>query len=188
MTSPTKPIILGVLAVLALIASGCGDHPPQPIHAGPPGAYLALNGLEYQVQIARELNPADPSDAPYLRGIPAGQRHLERDQEWLGVFLLVQNPTNRPARAANELYMKDTSNHVFRPITLGRANDYAYHGSVVPGGGQIPVLDSPASQDQSVDGALVLFKIENTTRQDVPLELVIRDTHARAVGSLDLDT
>src|ERR671931_213926 len=75
--------------VLALALSACGNKEKEVHFGATEGAYLDLGGLKYQVQISRELNPADPEDHGYLIG--ADQKTVRPDEAWFAVFMRPQN-------------------------------------------------------------------------------------------------
>ncbi len=54
----------------------------SPTHGETEGIYVDTGDLKYQVQISRQLNPADFEDRDYLTGLPAADRTLPAGQEW----------------------------------------------------------------------------------------------------------
>ena len=75
MSSPLRKIPLAVLALVAVFALGaCGDSHTRVTtgtYAGESGKnapYLNVGPLVYEVQLSRELNPANIEDAAYLKG------------------------------------------------------------------------------------------------------------------------
>jgi len=73
MSSPLRKIPLAVLALVAVFAlSACGDSHTRVTtgtYAGESGKnapYLNVGPLVYEVQLSRELNPANIEDAAYL--------------------------------------------------------------------------------------------------------------------------
>ena len=63
-----RPLVLiaVLLAGLALNACGKADEPTS--EGETEAVYLDLDGLQYQVQISRQLNPYDVEDSYYVRG------------------------------------------------------------------------------------------------------------------------
>src|SRR5918911_5244103 len=88
-----RSLALLLLAAVALVVSGCGGHKnTQVTEAQTEGLYMDVGPLLYQVQISRYLNPADPEDAAYLKGLPSGMSpQLPKGQVWFGVWMRVQN-------------------------------------------------------------------------------------------------
>src|SRR5579859_7897086 len=90
-----------LLAVWTLAA--CGDAHTRVTtgtYAGESGAnapYLDVGPLTYEVQLSRELNPADSEDASYLLGLKPAQLALTPAEEWFAVFLQVYNNHDAPA-------------------------------------------------------------------------------------------
>ena len=53
------------------------------------GAYVDVGDLKYQVQISRQLNPADVEDRDYLMGLAGATGSSAADEEWFAVFMRV---------------------------------------------------------------------------------------------------
>src|SRR5471030_2551101 len=100
-------IVLALLAVLVLGA--CVDSHTKVTtgtYAGESGKnapYLNVGPLVYEVQLSRELNPANIEDAAYLKGLTPAESHLAPGQEWFAVFIQVWNHTSVPLPAATNL-------------------------------------------------------------------------------------
>jgi hypothetical protein len=177
-----KPIVVALAAVTSLALAACGDSHTTVTEGDNTGAggvnasYLSLGNLEYQVQVSRQLNPADPEDKGYLTAIPAGQG-LAPGQVWFGVFLLVQNNSKRPGVAANSFTLTDTQGDVYHPLTLGAANAYAYRPQTVAPNNQLPPLGTTPA-DGPTQASLVLFKVPIAAYDNRPLVLAIGDPNA----------
>jgi hypothetical protein len=144
-------------------------------YAGESGAnapYLDVGELKYEVQLSRQLNPANSEDSVYLDGLTPAQRQLAPGQEWFGVFMQVYNTTSQPAEAAPEMTVYDTQGNRYTPLLPDARNLYAYRGGVVPAKGQIPEPDTPAYSMPS-QGALLLYKIQTVSLDNRPLEIKI---------------
>jgi hypothetical protein len=184
------------LALLAaLLASGglaaCGNHPDEHarvLRAANEGLYLKLGELTYQVEASRQLNPDDLEDRYFLEGVPAAQRRLKPDEVWFGVFLRVENATDKPLAPSGDIKIVDTQETQYRPLTLDDTNVFAYRASdAIPAQEVLPLSDTPA-YDSSVRGSLVLFKLTLTTLGNRPLELDIEGNRGPAqTGIIDLD-
>jgi hypothetical protein len=184
-------VLPALLAVLALGA--CGDSHTKVTtgtYAGESGAnapYLDVGPLVYEVQLSRQLNPANSEDSSYLQGLSAEERKLEPGQEWFAVFLQVYNDGNQPQRAATEITITDTQNNIYRPLTPGETNAFAYRGGEVPGKGQVPSPDTIANSGPT-QGSLLLFKIQVVSLDNRPLQLKIVDPeNAAETASAELD-
>jgi hypothetical protein len=164
----------------ALLVSGglsaCGKHESKgPVRtAETEGIYLDISDLKYQVQVSRQLNPADVQDKAYLAGIPEKDRTLAPDQLWFGVFMRVQNETGDALQPADDIQIEDTQDEIFKPIELGGTNLYAYRANeAVPAKEVYPLLDSPG-YDTPSRGALLLFKLTVAALNNRPLEMTIK--------------
>src|SRR3979490_627492 len=123
MSSRLRKSPLAALALLSMLAlSACGDSHTRVTtgtYAGESGAnapYLDVGPLVYEVQLSRQLNPADTEDAAYLQGLSPAQRQLAPGQEWFGVFLQVFNHNHRELPAATSPTVTDTQGNTYSPI------------------------------------------------------------------------
>src|SRR5271154_3280582 len=122
MSSRLRKSSLLVLALVAAFAlSACGDSHTRVTtgtYAGESGQnapYLNVGPLVYEVQLSRQLNPANIEDAAYLKGLTPAQAHLAPGQEWFAVFLQVYNHTSSPLPAATSVTVTDTQNNIYTP-------------------------------------------------------------------------
>lgn len=176
-----KPSLLALMVISALVLGACSDDSHTRVttgtYAGESGQnapYLNVGPLIYEVQLSRELNPADTEDAAYLRGLTPAQRNLAPGEEWFGVFLQVYNESSAPHPAATSLTISDTEGNVYAPILPAFTNEFAYRGGVLDSKGRIPALNTVAA-DGPTQGALLLYKIRVVSLDNRPLELKIVD-------------
>jgi hypothetical protein len=183
-----RRIALLLVAACAMAAAGCGNKESVTTHADTEGTYIDVGPLKYQVQISRLLNPNDPEDRGYLVDLPPSQRRLGRGEQWFAVFMLVQNGSESSHRVADDYVIRDTQGTVFRPITMGRKNVFAYRvATTLPPHINLPLPDSPAGQN-SIQGAMLLFKIPVANFENRPLVLEISSSDVPNVtGTVDLD-
>ena len=194
MSSRLRKLLLAALAVLAVLAlSACGDSHTRIVtgtYAGESGVnapYLDVGPLIYEVQLSRELNPANSEDASYLQGLSPAERKLEPGQEWFGVFVQVFNNSSQELPSANSLTIADTQGNVYSPIAPSPVNPYAYRAGMVPAKGQLPAPDTTAAYG-GTQGALLLYKIQVVSLDNRPLELKIVDPgDSSQTASAELD-
>ncbi|HYM45312.1 MAG TPA: hypothetical protein VES65_04030, partial [Solirubrobacteraceae bacterium] len=107
LSKPTLSFAPVLLAALALGACGNSDTKVTTgTYAGESGQnapYLNVGPLVYEVQLSRELNPANVEDSAYLQGLAPAQRALAPGQEWFGVFIQVYNHNYTPLPGATNL-------------------------------------------------------------------------------------
>ena len=169
-----------LLLVPALVASvailpACGDH-QETVTSGESEAVYVTNGdLQYQVQISRQLNPADPGDRALLVGLPVEDRKLGPDDLWFGVWVRVWNGTDSPQRAAGRFEIVDTRGDRFEPVPLDPVNVLAYRAGVVKANSQYPVPDS-VPENLPTTGGVLVFKLPRQALDFRPLELVFDGT------------
>lgn len=171
--------------------SACGKHPDKDarvVRAETEGLYLDIGALKYQVQVSRAMNPYDTQDKGLLTGVPADERDLAPDETWFAVFLRVQNETDKEQLPSADIEIIDTQETVFDPIELLPVNVFAYRADEpIPPRQVLPLPDSPAF-DTPARGALILFKLKNSTLDNRPLELKIEGRQFPAqTGIIDLD-
>jgi hypothetical protein len=184
-------VLLALFATLAL--SACGDSHTKVTtgtYAGESGQnapYLNVGPLIYEVQLSRELNPANVEDATYLQGLNPAQRTLAPGEEWFGVFIQVYNNTSAPVPAATSLTISDTQDNTYTPVAPAQANPFVYSGGLVPAKGELPIPGSIAAGD-AIQGMMLLYKIQIVSLDNRPLELKIIDpTDASQTASAELD-
>jgi hypothetical protein len=189
-----SPLLRRRIALLACAAcavaplAGCGNKEEEIKSAETEGAYLDLGQLRYQIQISRQLNPADTEDRAYLEGVAPAQEKLRPGQSWFAVFVRVENDYDTPRQAATDFELSDTQDNVYRPVAIARANPFAYVGGRVPGKSTLPPAQSVAQLNESIGGSLVLFKVKTTSFDNRPLVLkIFGPTVPQDEASLDLD-
>jgi hypothetical protein len=186
----SRPIRLFALAaaLTGLIAvAGCGENlrQGQVVASTDEGLYLTSNGLKYQVQISRFLNPSDAEDSSYLKGLPSGEQ-LGRNEIWFGVFMRVENDGGSTEPATSDFTITDTQNNTFRPVPLDtNVNSFAYRPQTLPPTGLIPNPNSVAGQG-SIQGSLILFRLNEDDLQNRPLTLHIGQGSQQRSVELDL--
>jgi hypothetical protein len=190
---PRKPLLVILALLVALVLGACGNADTKVTtgtYAGESGQnapYLNVGPLIYEVQLSRQLNPANIEDAAYLRGLTPAQSLLAPGQEWFAVFMQVYNHSSTPLPAATDLTISDTQNNVYTPIVPDAINEFAYRGGLVPAKSQIPVPESVANSG-ATQGALLLYKIQVVSLDNRPLELKIVDpTNPTQTASAELD-
>lgn len=191
---PRALALLGAVAVtLALGLSACGNSETRVTtgtYAGESGQnapYLNVGPLVYQVQLSRELNPANVEDAAYLQGLTVAQRTLFPGEEWFAVFVQVYNHTSVAHLSAPSMTISDTQDNVYSPVVPDQTNQFAYRGGFVPPNSQIPVTGSVAAS-VGTQGALLLYKIKVVSLDNRPLTIHIVDPqNAAQKSSAELD-
>jgi hypothetical protein len=175
-------------ALLAVVAAGCGESTSPKTTAETEGLYLDINGLKYQIEMSRYMNPNDVEDAEYLVGLPEGSPPPADDEIYFGVWVRVENVSeDETLPAASEWAIHDTQDNVYRPIPIDTdINPFAFEAVDVPPKTVIPLTSSAAGQGP-IQGLLLLFKIKNESFQNRPLELRFSNGGDSEEGTYDLD-
>jgi hypothetical protein len=193
MTSPLRKSTLALPALLAALSLGACANSTRVTtgtYAGESGVaapYLNVGPLIYEVQLSRELNPADTEDASYLQGLTAAQRKLVPGQEWFAVFMQVYNNTTQPHPAASDITIFDTEGTTYQPIKPSGPNEFAYRPVIVPPKGRLPEPDTVAANGPT-QGAVLLYKINVTSLDNRPIQVKIVDPlQPRFTAQAELD-
>jgi hypothetical protein len=175
-------------ALLGVVAAGCGESTSPKTTAETEGLYLDINGLKYQIEMSRYMNPNDVEDAEYLVGLPEGSPPPADDEIYFGVWVRVENVSeDETLPAASEWAIHDTQDNVYRPIPIDtEINPFAFEAVDVPPKTVIPLTSSAAGQGP-IQGLLLLFKIKNESFQNRPLELRFSNGGDSQEGTYDLD-
>ena len=183
------------LALLAsLVLAACGQEAQDEggfqteiaIVAETEAIYIDLDGLKYQVQVSRQLNPGLVDDRGYFADVPGEARELADDEEWFGIWMRAENNEKEPHRLTDEFEIVDTQENVYRPIEFGPNNPFAYRPEVVQPNENYPDPNSPAGERQP-QGSLILFKVRRFSLDNRPLELIITGTESGEKASVALD-
>jgi hypothetical protein len=179
----TLAIVLSLVLVAAL--SACGNKQNKTLKAETEGIYLDVGDLKYQVEISRQLNPADEEDRAYLKGV---SEQLGPEDVWFAVFIRVQNESGRAQRPAEDFDITDTQENEFTPVSIdARSNDFAYQPVLIADKSLLPNVNSIASQN-SIGGELLLFKMPRESLDNRPLELKVHNPQdSQSFGTVNLD-
>jgi len=181
-------IFLVLLAAAATFAA-CGNKEEVVLAGETEGVYLDVGEppIKYQVQISRQLNPADIEDRSFLVGLPESERQLGAEEVWFAVFIRVENDGEEAQPTAEEFLIEDTEENEYEPLELERDNVFAYRPQKLEAGAKIPALDSAAEQS-TIQGSLLLYKIPRSNLENRPLEFIVKSPQVpQRVGTVDLD-
>jgi hypothetical protein len=186
MTRLARFALLSLAAVAALATSACNKH--EVVHlADTEGIYVSVDGLKYQIQISRILEPSSPEDQAYIRGVPETEAELQDDELWYGIFMRVENDGDDPAPMAENYVIRDTDGNEFEPIELDpEENVFLYEAQELQPGVVAPIQNSP-SFDNTIRGELLLFKVNAASLGNRPLELEIESPSGGENAIIDVD-
>lgn len=180
-----RPLVLLAVLLAGLTLNACGNADEPTSEGDTEAVYLDLGGLQYQVQISRQLNPYDVEDSSYVQGapdaVPPG-----RDDTWFGVFMRVYNPTDTPHEATSEFEIHDTQGNVYRPTPLPDTNVFRYQPALLGNGAMIPTPGS-AAFNNPIRGGLLLFRVKIDSFENRPLTLIIKQAGVPGEAEVPLD-
>lgn len=182
----TPALLALLLAVFALVGSSCGASGEAISQAENEGQYFTVDGVRYQVQISRQINPSLAEDADYVSGVPEAERELASDEVFFGVFLRAQNTSKDAVQTADEFEIRDTQDKAYEPVEVDNPLGYK---SIALAGPNDPDPDPNATANYSPSqGRLILFKLKEASLANRPLELEVKSSAAPdEVGTVDLD-
>jgi hypothetical protein len=132
------------------------------------------------------MNANDVEDRSYLAGVPESTGQPTGEETWFGVFMRVQNSTEKTITPASDFEIIDTQENVYRPVPLDtNVNPFAYKPDPIGPKSLIPVPDSVAAQT-TIQGSLLLFKVRTESLQNRPLEFRFKGPEG-TTGVIDLD-
>jgi hypothetical protein len=148
----------------------------HPAHSAQAAENTATVGdLHYAVENAWILEPHRRVDAQVARGLPAADRHLGPDELLYAVFVGVTNESDRRLPLATHVALRDVTNREYSPVPLGATNRYAYRSRTMAPRSHRPAPWTPAGEDLSADGLMLVFRIPRQAYDDGSLELLVRD-------------
>jgi hypothetical protein len=159
--------LLAALAVVALALAACGSD--EKTTSGNEGQYINAGDAVYQVQISRLLNQQSRPDDDYLRGQPT----LGAGQQYMGVFLTVENDGKKPYLPPRDMKVVDTQGNEYLPIDVSATGFGLSFSDPIGPSQKAPAPDSPAATGPD-GGALIVFRMnEDSVTENLPLYLKI---------------
>jgi hypothetical protein len=166
------------LTVLALSVSACGYSSDSKDVVE--GEVVKLGELKYQVIFSRFLNRNDNEDAAYL----VGQPPPPNGSNYFGVFLEVQNKSEKTQTLADSFTITDAGHQKYEAIPTESLYAFPFGGKV-ESQEPIPSPDSTPQQGP-IEGSLVLFQLPAAASESRPLTLSIAGPEGPAEVTLDL--
>ena len=173
---------LATLIVLAALTglSACGDEEPGVDEPAREGLAIPVDGIQYNVFITRQINPAIQPDEDLYQGPPPAP-----GSTFYGLFLQACNDTDETHRAIDDFVVKDNQDEEFEPIELPEDNVFAYRPTTLAPGECIPEAGSVNQLGHS-GGALLMFEFPFEVTENRPLELELEGEEETKAIELDL--
>ena len=180
-------LLVALVALLGASAlAACGNKEEIRTTAATEGPYVDAGPLQYQVQISRQLNPADEEDKGYFVGVKDPEGQVNAEETWFAVFVKVWNRTEDPQIASKDFEIEDTVGKRYVPVEVGGDNAFAYRATQIPSGGQLPGTDEVANEGV-IGGSMLLFKLTLDSIANRPLVLHIKSAGKPPEAEIDLD-
>jgi hypothetical protein len=182
-----RTLLVALVALLGASAlAACGNKEEIRTTAATEGPYVDAGPLQYQVQISRQLNPADEEDKGYFVGVKDPEGGVTAEETWFAVFVKVWNRTEDSHIAAKDFEIEDTVGKRYEPVEVGEDNVFAYRATQIPSGGQLPGIDDVANEGV-IGGSMLLFKLTLDSIANRPLVLHIKSAGKPPEAEVDLD-
>lgn len=167
----TRTILIAALALFATVGlTACGNKKQVERYAENEGVYFESGPLKYQIQMTRQLNPAQAQDRELMFGIAPADRIKAPRTLWYATFVRIENPTDKYQIPATVYRITDTNGDVFTPVPIDPTqNPFAYQAVPIPPGGSLPNINSIPGQTD-LNGKMILFKIP---AQDIALRPLV---------------
>ena len=176
--------VLAPCAVTLILAFGLliwlGDDTTKASSA-PDYSSATIGGVQYSVAGSSEINPSSSADARFVKGMPAGERHVPKGEVLFGVFVLRSDPADAALPSASRIDLSDGLGRAHRPLRLSPKNPYTYTPGTVAPGGQLPAVGTRAADDIAASGQLLLYRVPLQQVDDGWLELAVHDPLQRGV-------
>jgi hypothetical protein len=182
-----RTLLVALVALLGTTAlAACGNKEEIVTSAETEGPYVDAGPLQYQVQLSRQLNPADEEDKGYFIGIENPESQANAEETWFAVFVKVFNRTGDSHVPAKDFEIEDTVGKRYEPVEIGEDNVFAYRATSIPSGGQLPGTDDVANEGV-IGGSMLLFKLTLDSIANRPLVFHIKSTGTPPEAEIDLD-
>lgn len=182
-----RPLLIALVALLgATTLAACGNKESTVTEAETEGPYVDAGALQYQVQLSRQLNPADEEDKGYFIGVEDPEGQVGPEETWFAVFVKVFNRTEGSHIPAKDFEIEDTVGKRYEPVEVGEDNVFAYRATQIPAGGQLPGTDDVANEGV-IGGSMLLFKLTLDSLANRPLVFHIKSAGSPPAAEIDLD-
>ena len=152
--------------MIAFAVAACSEEEKT---SGAEGEFINAGDAVYQVQLSRLMNPGQAPDDDYLRGQPA----LGAGEQYVGVFLTVENDGKKDYVPPRDMRVVDTQGNEYLPIDVSSTGFGLSLSEPIKHGERAPRPDTPA-QAGPEGGALILFRMsEESVTENLPLYLEI---------------
>jgi hypothetical protein len=156
-----------LLVPLLLAVAACGNQEKR--IEGEEGEFVHAGEVVYQVQLTRLLNPRMRPDETLVRG----QAVLPADEQFLAVFLRIENASGEPYLPPRDMKVIDSEGNEYLPLDTSQSGFGLEFAEAIPPGRFAPPPNSPAIEGRS-GAAMVLFRVKTSSATDnLPLELEV---------------
>jgi hypothetical protein len=170
---------LAAVLTAAVLLAGCGSKEEG---EAVEGQFVKVGPAVYQVQLTRLVNPEQRPDDQLVRGQPP----LSPNEQYLAVFLRIENKGSKPYLPPRDLKVVDTVGNQYLPLDASQSGFGLDFFEPLQPGDHAPLPDSPAA-DGPDRGAMVLFRVKTQSATDnLPLVLDV-PSGGKAIVEIKLD-
>ena len=149
-------------------------------------SYDTVGGVQYHAVQGRQIDPTNPVDAPIVKGLPAKELHPGKGHVLYGVFVTRANMADAALPSASRIDLRDSADHLHRPLRLSAENPYTYLPAKLAAGELLPpAIGTPAADNLAAGGQLLLYRVPTWQVRNGSFQLVIHDPlHPGMVGDV----
>ena|SRR5215207_794285 len=159
--------LVACVLALAVGVAACGEDEPGVDEPAREGLALDLDGVDYNVFITRQLNPAFAPDDTYYTGPEPAP-----DETLYGVFILACNNSDERRSTADTFTIVDNQGNEFEPEQVDAGSIIAYEPGELDPKECIPAPGSLAQLGPE-GASMLLFRLPLRVTENRPLELEI---------------
>jgi hypothetical protein len=176
----TKTVCLALVSVTMVFGTACGNREERT--SGDEGELVHVGDVVYQVQLTRLLNPHQRPDDSYIRGQPT----LPADEQYLAVFLRIENEGKESYSPPRDMRVVDTEGNQYLPLDASQTGFGLDFGEAIPPGKSAPPPNSPAAQGPA-SASLLLFRVKvQSATENLPVKLEV-PAGANKISRIRLD-
>lgn len=183
-TNSRRFATLAAACLVCVALSACGQK-SHPTGVDAENQYVDAGPLTYQVQLSRQLNPYATEDRQLLAGVSAPAPTA--GQLWFGVWMWAKNQTQQSQTTTDTFDLVDSAGNKYYPVPINAQQNPFVWTSQILAPSQTQPATGTAAGDVPPQGALVLFKLDDSVFSNRPLTLQIYAKGQSTPSTVSLD-